>query len=160
MTVAIRPATSADGAELLCLAALAWSPLANPSPRISRTEFFSDGVEPEQVVVATLDDRVVGCARVFQAVDLPSHSHCLEFEGFAVHPDHRDRGIGSAVLDAAMSAAASRGARKVLLRVLATNPRAQALYGRHGFEVEGVLRGEFCLDGSDVDDILMSRWLP
>jgi RimJ/RimL family protein N-acetyltransferase len=46
------------------------------------------------------------------------------------------------------------------LRVFAPNARARRLYERLGFEVEGVLRGEFRVaDGTLVDDVLMAREL-
>ena len=48
------------------------------------------------------------------------------------------------------------GARKVTLRVLGHNAPAQALYKAAGFVEEGNLRGLFLLDGTYVDDILMS----
>jgi RimJ/RimL family protein N-acetyltransferase len=43
------------------------------------------------------------------------------------------------------------------LRVLETNSRARLLYEAGGFEVEGVLHGEFMLAGRYVDDLLMAR---
>ena len=42
------------------------------------------------------------------------------------------------------------------LRVFAPNAAARALYDAAGFEVEGVLRGEFFLEGEYVDDLLMA----
>ena len=40
--------------------------------------------------------------------------------------------------------------------MLATNTGARALYAAYGFEVEGVRRGEFLLDGEYADDVLMA----
>jgi RimJ/RimL family protein N-acetyltransferase len=40
--------------------------------------------------------------------------------------------------------------------VLAHNADARALYTRCGFEVEGVLRGLFLLDGTYIDDVRMT----
>jgi RimJ/RimL family protein N-acetyltransferase len=57
---------------------------------------------------------------------------------------------------AAVDEARRRGARKLSLRVLATNPGARRLYERCGFVVEGVLREEFLLDEVFVDDVLMA----
>lgn len=45
------------------------------------------------------------------------------------------------------------------LRVLGHNPGARRLYERCGFAVEGVLKGEFILDGQPVDDVLTARFL-
>jgi hypothetical protein len=45
---------------------------------------------------------------------------------------------------------------KVTLRVLGHNVGARRLYERCGFVPEGVLRGEFLLEGRYVDDVLMA----
>ena len=55
-----------------------------------------------------------------------------------------------------MREAASRGARRLTLRVLGPNAVARGLYEACGFTVEGVLREEFLLDGRYVDDVLMA----
>jgi RimJ/RimL family protein N-acetyltransferase len=64
--------------------------------------------------------------------------------------------VGRALVEAAVVHARGRGASKLTLRVLGSNPGAQALYARCGFVVEGVLVGEFVLDGRPVDDVLMA----
>jgi RimJ/RimL family protein N-acetyltransferase len=64
------------------------------------------------------------------------------------------------LVEAAVTHAAGRGARKVTLRVLGPNEGARRLYERCGFVVEGVLRGEFELAGRLVDDVLMAYRLP
>ena len=51
---------------------------------------------------------------------------------------------------------ARRGARKLTLRVLASNPGAIRVYQRAGFVEEGRLTGLFLLEGQYVDDLLMS----
>jgi ribosomal protein S18 acetylase RimI-like enzyme len=80
--------------------------------------------------------------------------------GLAVAPEFQRRGLGRMLVDRAIEVATTRGARRMTLRVLGTNGGARRLYEACGFEVEGVLRGEFFLDGSDVDDHFMSRALP
>ncbi|MYV52865.1 GNAT family protein, partial [Streptomyces sp. SID3212] len=55
--------------------------------------------------------------------------------------------------------ARNQGARRLTLRVLGHNTPARRLYEAEGFAVEGVLPGEFLLDGEYVDDVLMGRSL-
>jgi RimJ/RimL family protein N-acetyltransferase len=43
--------------------------------------------------------------------------------------------------------------------VLGTNEPAIRLYDRLGFEREGVLRGEFFINGDYIDDLLMAKHL-
>ena len=80
----------------------------------------------------------------------------LEIGGLAVDPAASGRGVGRALVQAALDAARANGIRRVTLRVLATNTAARALYEACGFTVEGVLRSEFDLDDCDVDDVLMA----
>ncbi|HVF87398.1 MAG TPA: ribosomal protein S18-alanine N-acetyltransferase [Pyrinomonadaceae bacterium] len=49
----------------------------------------------------------------------------------------RGQGVGSLLLDAAMSEATHRGGRVAILEVRASNTAAQSLYRRHGFNVTG-----------------------
>ena len=65
--------------------------------------------------------------------------------------------MARALLSAAEDGARARGARKLSLRTFSTNPQAIRLYTRFGFEREGLLRGEFLIEGQYVDDILLAK---
>ncbi|MFC4554570.1 GNAT family N-acetyltransferase [Georgenia faecalis] len=72
-------------------------------------------------------------------------------------PDGRGRGLGTEatrlLLDHAFAAI---GLHRVSLGVLAFNPRAQHVYARAGFVVEGVEREAHLFDGEWVDSVLMA----
>ncbi|WP_432137892.1 MULTISPECIES: N-acetyltransferase family protein [unclassified Streptomyces] len=57
----------------------------------------------------------------------------LVMDGIAVDATHRGRGIGSLLLKEIAAVAADNGCRRVRLDVIDVNPRARALYERHGF---------------------------
>lgn len=61
----------------------------------------------------------------------------------AVDPDHRRKGIGSALLQAAVAAFARQGGTALFLEVRASNESAKALYQKHGFQQIGVRRGYY-----------------
>lgn len=67
----------------------------------------------------------------------------------AVDPGQRRRGVGSALLSAAMTRAAGLGATIMFLEVAVTNDAARALYAAHGFTVAGVRR-RYYTDGTDA----------
>jgi ribosomal-protein-alanine N-acetyltransferase len=67
----------------------------------------------------------------------------------AVDPGQRRRGVGSALLSAAMAHAANLGAAFMFLEVAVTNDAARALYAAHGFTEAG-LRRNYYTDGTDA----------
>ena len=60
-----------------------------------------------------------------------------EIANIAVAPDQRGRGVGRALLDAALGEAAARGIAAVFLEVRDSNQRARELYASRGFEEVG-----------------------
>lgn len=54
----------------------------------------------------------------------------------AVHPDHRDSGIGRALMAAAEAGLAALGCPKLNLQVRAGNEQVLAFYEKMGFEIE------------------------
>ena len=149
----IRPARAGDAVAIAALDAATWSFDVTPSPRSSVPSSI-DGM-----LVAEDDGEIVRYVAVGRATRLESNRHVADIRGLAVAPDHQGRGLGRALVQAALDAARERGARKVTLRVLAPNTAARALYESCGFVVEGVRRDEFFLDGRYVDDVLMARML-
>ncbi|MEU0007210.1 GNAT family N-acetyltransferase [Streptomyces sp. NPDC006314] len=57
----------------------------------------------------------------------------LVMDGIAVDAAHRGSGVGSALLHEVCALAAEHGCHRIRLDVIDTNPRARALYSRHGF---------------------------
>jgi ribosomal protein S18 acetylase RimI-like enzyme len=149
----IRPARADDAVAIAALDAATWSFDVTPSPRSSVPSSI-DGM-----LVAEDGGEIVGYVAVGRATRLESNRHVADIRGLAVAPDHQGRGLGRALVHAALDAARERGARKVTLRVLGPNTAARALYESCGFVVEGVRRDEFLLDGRYVDDVLMARHL-
>lgn len=155
--IEVRPATAEDDASLLGIDHATWSPVVTPAPpRPERRRFFADEERPADVLVAEQGGTVVGYVRLHQPIPLPSHRHVLEVNGLAVAPEAHRAGVGRALVECAKHEASVRGATRLTLRVLGGNTGARRLYESCGFVVEGVLVGEFVLDGQPVDDVLMA----
>ncbi|MFH8340928.1 GNAT family N-acetyltransferase [Streptomyces sp. AM6-12] len=157
----IRPATPADEEPLARLERDTWSTLhaVMPRPEPPYPPVFDERHHPGDFLLAELDGRVAGYVRLAQTIPLPAHAHVLTIQGFVVAEGARGRGLGRALIRAAVTEARARGARRLTLRVLGHNTPARKLYEAEGFAVEGVLPGEFLLDGAYVDDICMGRAL-
>lgn len=155
--IVVRPARHEDGVTLRRIDTLTWTTVVSPAPAPSaNAPFFGPGRPVREVLVARLEDRVLGYVRLRPATELAASQHVLQIVGLAVDPTVARRGVGRSLVDAALDAARANGFRRVTLRVLATNTAARALYEACGFTVEGILRGEFDLDDRDVDDVLMA----
>jgi len=156
--IEVRKAKAGDDRALATLDRATWSSLTSPAPPPTEPDwsFFNERVEIRDVLVAELDGEVAGYIRLSVPHPIESARHVLLISGFAVDPAFQRRGVGIALLDAAAEEARARGARRLTLRVLAPNEVARRLYERAGYVVEGVLRGEFFLDGEYVDDVLMA----
>jgi ribosomal protein S18 acetylase RimI-like enzyme len=153
----IRAASAADDPALAALDQLTWSWQWSPSPTPPPgTPFFEDHGRPEDILVAEASGAVVGYIHLGPPTPVPSNRHVLMIRGLVVDPARRGEGLGRRLVDAAVREARGRGARRITLRVLASNTAARGLYEAAGFVVEGVLREEFLLDRRYVDDILMA----
>jgi ribosomal-protein-alanine N-acetyltransferase len=76
----------------------------------------------------------------------------------AVDPAHWGQGVGTALLRALVDEAGRRGHTEVMLEVREDNPRARALYLRHGFTEIGIRRGYYQPSGADA--VVMRKELP
>jgi ribosomal protein S18 acetylase RimI-like enzyme len=157
--ILVRPARPEDESALRPIHLVTWTADVSPGPDPDPSEPVLDDETLPDVLVAEDDGRVLGYVRLDQPIPLPSHAHVLVINGLAVDPARQGGGIGRLLIEAAVDEARRRGATKLSLRVLEPNARARALYASCGFTVEGVLRREFRLNGEDVDDLLMARFL-
>lgn len=155
----IRRAVLDDEQELVTLDRRTWSTLhsVQPAPEPPYDAFFTHRNRPVHVMVAELDRRLVGYVRLVPPTQLVCNGHVRQIQGLAVDPAARGRGVARALLHAAYKEAVRQGASRMTLRVLGHNLPARRLYESEGFVVEGVLPGEFLLDGAYVDDVLMGR---
>ncbi|RJO73698.1 GNAT family N-acetyltransferase [Nocardia panacis] len=155
--IAIRTATENDERALAAIDHATWSRQVHPIPLWpSDTPFFDEGTAPRNVLLAHEDNHILGYVKLRPAPMRASSGHVQEINGLAVAPHHQRRGIGHLLLDAARAAAVERLARRITLRVLGTNVRAQKLYLAHGFRIEGTLVGQFLIEDRYVDDVLMA----
>ncbi|MFJ9730536.1 GNAT family N-acetyltransferase [Streptomyces sp. NPDC101169] len=157
----IRIAQPADEEELALLDRAAWSPLhaVLPAPRPPYPPFFDERHRPGDYLVAELDGRIAGYIRLVLPTALAANAHVRQIQGLVVSDEARGRGVGGALVRAAVEEARARGARRLTLRVLGHNTPARRLYESQGFAVEGVLPGEWLIEGAFVDDVLMGRAL-
>ena len=106
------------------------------------------------VLVAEAEGRVI--ARLSLARDQhPASAHVADL-GLMVAKEWRRRGVGQALLDAAVEWARAAGIRKLELHVFPWNEPAIRLYEGFGFVQEGYRRGHYVRGDEYADAILMA----
>ncbi len=109
-------------------------------------------------LVAVVDEQVVGLLGLH--VDTGRRAHVASL-GMMVHADFHGRGVGNALMAAAIDLAENWLAiSRIELEVFPDNAPAIALYEKFGFEREGTLREYAFRDGQYVDSYLMARLRP
>jgi GNAT superfamily N-acetyltransferase len=82
------------------------------------------------VLIATLDDRLVGLCAAYDELESVRFGRRVWVEDLAVHPDHRSRGIGKQLLDEAKRWAQSRSATRLQLDSSDVRTDAHRFYER------------------------------
>lgn len=110
-------------------------------------------------LVACVGGRPVGNIGLMVEAN-PRRRHAASI-GMGVHDDYAGRGIGRALLSAALDVADNwLNLTRIELSVYTDNERAIRLYHRAGFEVEGTLRNFAFRNGVLVDALTMARLGP
>jgi RimJ/RimL family protein N-acetyltransferase len=161
--VIVRPATPRDADACVALAVAVssepegwlistddWRPVSEERRYLKAVQRWPHAA----VYVAEEDGAIVGRLSIARDTH-PASEHVADL-GLMVAKGERGRGIGTALLDAAVRWARESGVRKLELHVFPWNEPAIALYERFGFEREGYRKNHYRRDGKFVDAILMA----
>jgi GNAT superfamily N-acetyltransferase len=151
MQVEVRRAVPADSRAIAAIHVRAWQVAYRglvPDDLVAglsaeRREVFwreaaagGDGTHP--VFVAVGNDALLGfCATAVPSRDQDTGEDVAEIAAIYVSPDVWGSGVGTGLMDAALSEVRARGCHSVTLWVLADNRLARDFYARFGFAPEG-----------------------
>jgi ribosomal-protein-alanine N-acetyltransferase len=142
--ITIRPATEGDIGQVYSLERLCSQ---NPWSRDSLADTLSS---PGSIfwVLRRPDGQIVGFVCSLLVLDE------LQILEVAVHPDYRNRGLGSLLINSLLRQAADKNAVRAYLEVRPSNHPAIKLYEKIGFKIDGARKGYY-QDGEDA--VLMSK---
>jgi ribosomal protein S18 acetylase RimI-like enzyme len=125
----LRCATPADVADLTGVLKAAYAPFQSLGlPPV--TDGIGDDIRDHNVWVAEIDGKLRGGL----VLVLGGHAHIANL---AVHPDAGGQGVGTALIEKAVSSAAAAGYSTVQLATHAGMTATQAFYRRIGWEETG-----------------------
>jgi GNAT superfamily N-acetyltransferase len=121
---------------------------------LSAARFGAYLADPQRVIlIASQDDRIVGYAMLVRDSAGPG----VELSKMYVLPEHHGTGVSTALMKAALQAAAEGGHSRMWLGVNQENQRAKRFYLKHGFTVNGTRT--FRVGAGVEHDYLMAREL-
>ncbi|MEZ3500905.1 GNAT family N-acetyltransferase [Pantoea sp. KPR_PJ] len=107
-------------------------------------------------LVACIEEKVVG-QLTLEVMATPRRRHCATL-GMGVDQRYRNRGVGKALLGAAVDLCDNwLQVTRMELTVFTDNPAAIALYRHFGFDIEGTGKGFAMRQGEMVDAHYMAR---
>ncbi|HUL81065.1 MAG TPA: GNAT family N-acetyltransferase [Gammaproteobacteria bacterium] len=135
-----------------------WGTLQLPYPSAQTwRQRLEQAVGGHYTLVACARDAIVGSLGLSVQERSPRRSHVATI-GLAVHDEWQGRGIGTALLKAAIDLADRwLNVRRLELIAFVDNEAALRLYKRFGFEIEGLLRRYAFRDGAFVDAYTLAR---
>ncbi|WP_374711653.1 GNAT family N-acetyltransferase [Symbiobacterium terraclitae] len=156
-----RPSDAEAFAEIMTQPGVYYGTLQLPhtTPESWRKRLEGNDPNYDYVLVAEVDGKVVGNLGLHRS-RRPRNAHVAVL-GISVHDAYQGRGIGKALLTAAIDAADRwLNILRIELEVYTDNERAIKLYESFGFVIEGRKRMNAFRDGQYVDSYVMARIRP
>ncbi|MBP2018275.1 putative acetyltransferase [Symbiobacterium terraclitae] len=156
-----RPSDAEAFAEIMTQPQVYYGTLQLPhtTPESWRKRLEGNDPNYDYVLVAEVDGKVVGNLGLHRS-RRPRNAHVAVL-GISVHDAYQGRGIGRALLTAAIDAADRwLNILRIELEVYTDNERAIKLYESLGFVIEGRKRMNAFRDGQYVDSYVMARIRP
>jgi putative acetyltransferase len=155
----IRSSTPDDAAAITALANLPgyrYGTLRLPFQTVAETRQYLENPAPgAKKLVADMDGVIIGDIFLGPLQGRRRHVGTI---GMGVHDDFVGRGVGSALMKAAIDLADNwLNLHRLELDVFTDNQDAIRLYERYGFVIEGHLRDDAFRDGHYVDAYAMAR---
>lgn len=130
-----------------------------PAPEMWKKR-LSELAAGDRVLVAEVEGRVVGQSGLHAASKSPRCRHVASL-GMAVHDAYHGKGVGSALMRAALDLAENwMQYTRIELTVFVDNTAAIALYKKFGFEIEGTHKKYAFRNGKFVDVYTMAKVQP
>jgi RimJ/RimL family protein N-acetyltransferase len=148
----VRPASAADArpmAELFAAVAAERTGIASEPPVDVQERIAQFTASMAGSVVAIADGQVIGM------IHIEASRHGFGEFGMLVDREWRGRGVGSALIQAAVAWAREHGLHKLCLEVFAHNAAAIALYRKCGFVEEGHRVGHYRRASGELWDSLV-----
>jgi len=110
------------------------------------------------IITARANEKIVGMAYLVRG-KFEKNKH-VGFLAISILKEFRKIGIGTAMMKYVMEwARQQKGLEKVSLTVFSTNEAAINLYRTFGFQIEGMSKRQYKIEGKYIDESIMGKFL-
>lgn len=146
----IEKATTADIAELCELLAILFNQEQEfkPDHQLQANGLQTIIMNPDIgiILLARIDNKIVGMVNILYTVSTALGGRVAILEDMVVLPEQRSLGIGSDLLNAAITTARNSGCLRITLLTDSDNETAHAFYEKQGFVRSAMLAFRMLLD--------------
>lgn len=156
----IQPMALEDIEQIVALENQTWNTLNTPTqiPISSKDKIIKAFENGTHYLVAKDKHQILGVLDYHSYYPFPSGHHVVTF-GIAVSKKDRCLGVGRQLVQTFFDMAKADHYQKVLIHVLSSNDIAQRFYEKLGFTQEAILKNQFYLNRTYVDDLIYSYYL-
>jgi putative acetyltransferase len=158
--IVVRRAELSDAEALLRVyqsPRVIWGTLQLPYPSLERWQKRLEASDDRYILVACVANEVIGSLGLHLNRSSPRRKHAASL-GMGVRDDWQGKGVGSALMQAAVDMADQwLNITRLELDVYTDNAPAIRLYKKFGFEIEGTLKQYAFREGAFVDVYYMAR---
>lgn len=133
----IEKATTADIAELCELLAILFNQEQEFKPhhqqQVNALQTIINNPDIGIILLARTDNKIVGMVNILYTVSTALGGRVAILEDMVVLPENRGMGIGSKLLNAAITTARDSGCQRITLLTDSNNEIAHAFYQKQGF---------------------------
>lgn len=163
MVFEIRQATEADIGEITRIYNFAIEHTTatfdiEPKTIGDRLQWFRARTHAYPIVVATIDDQVVGWGEIKRYGDRKAYRYTVE-NAVYVDPDHQGEGIGTELLRRLIDIAAEKGYHTIMALIVGGNESSVRLHKKYGFQEVGIMREVGWKFDMWLDVVIMQKML-
>ncbi len=165
----VRPATIVDAPKIAQVHVETWrsayrglmfDAVLDAQSTAQRAAFWRERLTQGRGTVFVAEDpEVLGFCHLVPSRDQDADEAVAEIAAIYVLRAYWRQGAGRLLCERALAAAQQQGYRVVTLWVLAANEGAKRFYEAQGFGLDGATKTEEAVDGSELRELRLRRWL-
>ncbi len=111
----------------------------SPNTQLRGLKLIMDNQETGQLLVIKTDEKCIGMVNLLYTISTAMGGKVAILEDMVIHPDFRNKGLGSILLKHAINFAQQHGCMRITLLTDSDNFKARNFYSKMGFVISNMI---------------------